>query len=153
MSDFLIYAARLQDVGICSLWVSLGSNKDGTRVMHVSPDATTPRALAESYPTRTFDLCGTDRVLERVKDNMIYSDFGPTPERVLAAIAEHPLLADDLSEWFMDYKSLNVPTEAEIDAAAETITDAQVKSTQDYVRGLMKGIDVVRARRAMQVQS
>lgn len=42
MSDFLIYAARLQDAGVCSLWVSLGSDKEGTRLMHVSPDRTTP---------------------------------------------------------------------------------------------------------------
>jgi len=40
MSDFLIYAARLQDAGVTTLWVSLGSNKEGTRLMHVSPDST-----------------------------------------------------------------------------------------------------------------
>ena len=65
MSDFLIYAARLQDAGIASLWVSLGSDKTGTRLMHVSPDSTTPRELAARYPTRTFELCGLDLARRR----------------------------------------------------------------------------------------
>ena len=63
MSDFLIYAARLQDAGVTSLWVSLGSDKDRTRLMHVSPASGTPPELAARFPMRTFELCGTDRVL------------------------------------------------------------------------------------------
>jgi hypothetical protein len=65
MSHFLIYAARLQDAGICDLWVSLGSDKTRTRLMHVSPGAGTPPELAARYPTRTFELCGTEREIER----------------------------------------------------------------------------------------
>ena len=62
MSDFLVYAARLQDAGISSLWVSLGSNVDHIRLMHVSPDASVPRDLAAQYPTRTFEQIGRAHV-------------------------------------------------------------------------------------------
>ena len=150
MSDFLIYAARLQDAGVCSLWVSLGSDKDGTRLMHVSPDSTTPPELAARYPTRTFDLCGTDRVLERVKDDMLYSDDGVTPEKVMAAIEAHPLLRDDLCAFLADYTlcppaSIDDISEEEAEAM---VGDDQVRRMGDRLKHMLRGIDIARAQDA-----
>jgi hypothetical protein len=147
MSDFLIYAARLQDAGVCSLWVSLGSDKDGTRLMHVSPDRTTPPDLAKRYPTRTFELCGTDRVLERLKDDMLYSEDGVTPEKVQAAIAAHPLLRDDLCEFLADYTRCPPPSIEDIsDAEAEaTVSDDQVRRMGDRIKNMLRGMDIARA--------
>lgn len=152
MSHFLIYAARLQDAGVCSLWVSLGSNKEGTRLMHVSPDASTPPELAKRFPTRTFELCGTDRVLEKLQDDMAYSDDGPTPEKVQAAIAAHPLLADDLREWFANWLLVPMPTEEEIAAAADEVDDGTVQRTVERVKGIMRGLDIAKQRDAMKVK-
>ena len=149
MSHFLIYAARLQDAGICDLWVSLGSDKTRTRLMHVSPGAGTPSELASRYPTRTFELCGTDRVLERLQDDMSYSDDGPTAEKVQVAIDAHPLLRDDLTVWFADHLLMSMPTEAEVDAEAVNVSEADVKRTHQYIKSLMHGIDVLQARKAM----
>lgn len=147
MSDFLIYAARLQDAGVCSLWVSLGSDKEGTRLMHVSPDSTTPRDLAARYPTRTFELCGTDRVLERLKDDMLYSESGVTAEKVQAAIDAHPLLRDDLCEFLADY-TLCLPASIEDiseEEAEALVSDDQVRRMGDRLKHMMKGIDIARA--------
>jgi hypothetical protein len=149
MSHFLIYAVRMQDAGICDLWVSLGSDKTRTRLMHVSPGAGTPPELAARYPTRTFELCGTDRVLERLQDDMSYSDIGPTAEKVQAAIDAHPLLRDDLAAWFADHLLLSMPTDDEVDAEAVNVSEADVEQTRQYVKGLMHGIDVLQARKAM----
>ena len=150
MSDFLIYAARLQDAGVCSLWVSLGSDKEGTRLMHVSPDSATPPELAARYPTRTFELCGTDRVLERVKDDMLYSDDGVTPEKVQAAIAKHPLLRDDLCAFMADYTLTQMPTDEEVAAFELTPEDeAAGQRMADKVKAWLHGIDIARMRDAM----
>lgn len=152
MSDFLIYAARLQDAGVCSLWVSLGSDKDRTRLMHVSPDSTTPPELAARYPTRTFELCGTDRVLERVKDDMLYSDDGVTPEKVRAAITAHPLLRDDLCEFLADYLLMRADPEEDPeaeDAAAAAVDDAMVKRMGDRLKHMMRGLDIAKQRDTM----
>jgi hypothetical protein len=154
MSHFLIYAARLQDAGISSLWVSLGSDKTGTRLMHVSPDASTPPELAAKYPTRTFELCGTDRVLERVQDDMTYSEEGPTPEKIEAAIAKHPLLADDLLTWFADWTLVPPPTDEEIAAVELTEADeAAGKRMCIRLQGMLRGLEIARARDAMQTPS
>ena len=150
MSDFLIYAARLQDAGVCSLWVSLGSDKEGTRLMHVSPDSTTPPELAARYPTRTFELCGTDRVLERLKDDMLYSPDGVTPEKVQAAIAAHPLLRDDLCEFLADYTLCPPPSVEDISEgeAEATVSDDQVRRMGDRLKHMLRGIDIARAQEA-----
>lgn len=151
MSDFLIYAARLQDAGVCSLWVSLGSDKEGTRLMHVSPDSTTPPALAARYPTRTFELCGTDRVLERLKDDMLYSEDGVTAEKVQAAIDANPLLRDDLCEFLADYTlcpPLSIEDISEEEAEA-LVSDDQVRRMGDRLKHMMNGIDIARAQDAM----
>lgn len=150
MSDFLIYAARLQDAGVCSLWVSLGSDKEGTRLMHVSPDSTTPPELAARYPTRTFELCGTDRVLERLKDDMLYSADGVTPEKVLAAIEAHPLLREDLCAFLADYTLCPPPSVDDIsDEDAEAmVSDDQARRLGDRLRHMMRGIDIARAQNA-----
>jgi hypothetical protein len=150
MSDFLIYAARLQDAGVCSLWVSLGSDKEGTRLMHVSPDIGTPPELAARYPTRTFELCGTDRVLERVKDEMIYSEGGVTPEKVKAAIEAHPLLRDDLCALLSDSLLANMPTDEEIEAYEPTPEDeAAGLRFAEKMKATLRGIDIARQRDAM----
>lgn len=151
MSDFLIYAARLQDAGVCSLWVSLGSDKEHTRLMHVSPDSTTPPELAARYPTRTFELCGTDRVLERVKDDMLYSDDGVTPEKVQAAINANPLLRDDLCEFLADYTLCPPPSVDDIsDAEAEAmVSDDQVRRMGDRLKNMLRGLDIAKQRDAM----
>ena len=51
MSDFLIYAARLQDAGVCSLWVSLGSARKRAALGKANAEAERLRqklALAET---------------------------------------------------------------------------------------------------------
>ena len=148
MSHFLIYAGRLQDAGVCSLWVSLGSDKDGTRLMHVSPDASTPPELAARFPTRTFELCGTDRVLEQLQDDMVYSDEGPTPEKVQAAIAANPLQADDLREWYTDWLLCPPPTDEEIAEAESEVTSESVQRSMERVKGMLRGLDIARQRDA-----
>jgi hypothetical protein len=147
MSDFLIYAARLQDAGVCSLWVSLGSDKDRTRLMHVSPDRTTPAELAARYPTRTFELCGTDRVLERVKDDMLYSEGGVTPEKVQTAIAAHPLLRDDLCAFLADWMLVQMPTDEEVAAYEPTAEDEKAgKRMADRLKAWLHGMEIERRR-------
>jgi hypothetical protein len=149
MSDFLVYAARLQDAGVCSLWVSLGSDKTRTRLMHVSPDASTPPELAARYPTRTFELCGTDRVLEALKDDMTYSEDGPTPEKLQAAVDAHPLLRDDLNAWFSDWL-LCMPEADEAEDPEPTAEDeAAGRRMADKVKAMLHGIDIARRRDAM----
>jgi hypothetical protein len=149
MSDFLIYAARLQDAGVCSLWVSLGSDKEGTRLMHVSPDSATPPELAARYPTRTFELCGTDRVLEKLKDDMLYSDGGVTPEKVQAAIDAHPLLRDDLCEFLADWTLTQMPADEEV-AAIELTPEEEAAGQRmaDKVKAWMHGMSIERRRTA-----
>jgi hypothetical protein len=151
MSDFLIYAARLQDAGVCSLCVSLGSDKEGTRLMRVSPDKTTPPELAARYPTRTFELCGTDRVLERLKDGMLYSADGVTSEKVQAAIAAHPLLRDDLCAFLADYMLCPPPSIDDIsDEEAEAmVSDDQVRRMGDRLKNMLRGMDIAKQRDAM----
>lgn len=150
MSDFLIHAARLQDAGVRSLWVSLGSDKEGVRLMHVSPEAgTTPPELAARFPTRTFELCGTDRVLERLKDDLLYADGGPTPETVKAAADAHPLQAADLLEWFADFMLVSMPTDDEIEAAELEGSDEMVQRSADRMKAMLRGADIVRNRQAM----
>lgn len=147
MSDFLIYAARLQDAGISDLWVSLGSDKDGTRLMHVSLN--NAGEVGARFPTRTFELCGTDRVLERIKDDMLYSD-AMTPERLQAEIDAHPLQADDLRVWFADWLLSEEPTEADLTEAEEGVVSASVERTMEHMKGVMRGLDIARRRDAMQ---
>lgn len=149
MSDFLVYAARLQDAGVCSLWISLGSDKEGTRLMHVSPDASTPRDLAAKFPTRTFELCGTDRVLETLKDDMAYSDDGPTPEKLAAAIKRHPVAADDLREWYANWMAMPMPSDEDLAAAADEVDDASVQRIVQWTKGVMRGLDIAKTRDAM----
>ena len=60
MSDFLIYAARLQDAGVEHLSVRLFTAKDRTRMMMVTPHGSYPLQVQERWPARHFELCGTD---------------------------------------------------------------------------------------------
>jgi hypothetical protein len=149
VNDFLIYAARLQDAGVCSLWISLGSNKERTRLMHVSPDSTVPAELAAKYPTRTFELDGTDRLLRDLKDEMVFGDGGATPEKLMAAIELHPLAADDLREWFADWL-ISRPNgdEVEITETEMVEINASAERSLSYVKGLMRGLDANREKAA-----
>lgn len=147
MNDFLIYAARLQDAGVTSLWVSLGSGKERTRLMHVSPDSTTPPELAAKYPTRTFELDGTDRLLQELKDDMVFGDGGPTPEKLEAAIKRHPRAADDLREFFAEWKPME---DGDYEPTADEMVDIEASAMHhmSYVRGLMRGLDANREKAA-----
>jgi hypothetical protein len=149
MSDFLIYAARLQDAGIEHLSVRLFTATDRTRMMMVTPHGSYPQDMQGRWPSRQFDLCGTDRLLERVKDDMSYSDDGPTAEKIQTAIDAHPLLADDLREWYADYLLMPMPTEDEIAAEEVNVSEADVQRSTEWVKGLLHGIDVLQARKAM----
>lgn len=147
MSDFLIYAARMQDAGVERLRVDLFTAPDRTRMMRV----TLANFSTDRYPPRDFELDGTDRVLTRLKDDITYTDGGVTAEKVNAAIKAHPLLADDLREWLVDWLLMNCTPEedpAADDAAAAAVDDAMVERTGQYIRGLMRGIDLMRARKA-----
>jgi hypothetical protein len=144
MNDFLIYAARLQDAGVTSLLVSLGSDKKRNRLMHVSPDSTVPGELAAKFPTRSFLLDGTDELLQQLKDDMVFSDDGPTPEKLAAAIERHPLAAHELREFVAEWKPM--PADQDIELTDEEMADieATAKRQMSYVRGLMRGLDANR---------
>lgn len=152
MSDFLIYAARLQDAGVTSLWVSLGSDKDRTRLMHVSPASGTPPELAARFPMRTFELCGTDRVLERLKDKMAYAEGGPTAEMLKAAIEKHPMLRDDLVSWFADFMACKPladepPEEGDEPELSPEQAEASARFSE-RMKGMLAGLDIARCREA-----
>lgn len=149
MSDFLIYAARLQDAGIEHLSVRIFTGANCVRMMRVTPHGSYPHGAMSRWPARDFELCGVDRVLHRVKDDMSYSDDGVTAEKVQKAIDAHPLLADDLREWLADCLLMQMPTEAEIDAEVANVSTSDVERTKQYVKGLMRGIDLLQARKAM----
>jgi len=148
MNDFLIHAARLQDAGVVSLWISLGSDKDRNRLMHVSPDATVPAELAAKYPTRTFHLDGTDQLLQDLKDDMVFGDDGATPEKLAAAIERHPLAADDLREWYADWLLQSPLTDEDLEPTDEEMADIEnfAKRTMAFTKGLMRGLDSNRER-------
>lgn len=152
MSDFLIYGARLQDAGITHLSIMLGEDAERARTMNVVllPGAYSQETLAR-YPMRVFELDGTDRMLTTLKDDITFSDGGVTAEKVQAAIDAHPLLADDLREWLADWLMMGgTPDEdpAADDAAAAAVDDAMVERTGQYIKGLMRGIDILQARKA-----
>lgn len=149
MSDFLIYAARLQDAGITRLLVTIGTAPDRTRTMCVSPMV--PITAAGRYPPRTFELCGTDRVLEQVKDDMYFSEGGPTPEKLQAAIDAHPILADDLREWYADILLMPMATEEEI--ASVELDPAELERSAARVNGMLRGLEIARNRDAMKQSS
>jgi hypothetical protein len=150
MSHFLIHAARMQDAGVGLLCVRLGTAADGMRLMHVAPDPTASTAkLLVQFPERTFELCGTDRLLEKLEDDMAYADGGPTPEMLAKAIEKHPLAADDLREWYANYLLIPMPTDEELAAEAEELDEAVVQRTVARVQGIMKGLDIARQRDAM----
>lgn len=147
MSHFIVYAAALQDAGICSLWVSLGSDKDRTRLMHVSPDASTPPELAAKFPTRTFHLDGTDPALQAIEEDLIYGDGGVTPERVKAAIDANPQYAGNLADLALSWAAAPL-TEEDIEVAADAVTSESVERTQRYLKGLLRGLDIAKSRTA-----
>ena len=148
MSDFLIYAARLQDAGVEHLSVRLFTAKDRTRMMMVTPHGSYPLQVQERWPARHFELCGTGRLLEQLKDDMLYSDDGVTEEKVRAAINAHPLLREDLNAWFADWLLVREPTEEDIEAVAAEIAEEDTALTVARVKGMLRGLDVARRREA-----
>lgn len=148
MSDFLVYAARLQDAGVEHLSVRIWTAKDRTRMMRVKPHSRYAND-EDRWPARDFELCGTDRVLERLKDDMVYSDDGPTPEKVLAAITSHPLLRDDLNEWYADWLLVKMPTDEELEDAAEQIPEGEILRSAERMKAMLRGLDIARQRDAM----
>lgn len=151
MSHFVIYAARLQDAGINHLSIQLGTAKDRTRTMRVEPGVASAPPGAVDFPARTFDLCGTDRVLEALEDDMAFSEDGPTAEKLQAAIAAHPHLRDDLSAWFINWSSVERATDEEVAEAADQISDASIERTTQWVKGLLRGLDIARTRESAKV--
>lgn len=149
MSHFLIHAARMQDAGVKHLTVTLETADDRTRLMYVSPDRDQPQALKERFLTRTFELCGTDRVLEQLQDDMAYSDDGPTAEKIAAACAAHPLQADDLRAWYADWLLSPPLTDEDIAGAEAEVSSASVDRIVQWTKGVMKGLDISRQREAM----
>lgn len=156
MSDFLIYAARLQDAGISQLRVVLDAAEDGTRLMRVSPAITSPThptvEVMQRYPERTFELCGTDRVLEKLKDDMAFSETGPTAEKLKAAIGAHPLQREDLVLWFADYMACKpaLDEEPEDGPEPELSPEDQAASNRmaERLKGMLRGMDIARSRDA-----
>lgn len=149
MSHFLIHAARMQDAGVSLLTVSLSATPDRTRTMNVCPHGSYEPAIQKRWPARTFELCGTDRLLEQLQDDMAYSDDGPTPEKLAAAIAAHPLAADDLREWYADWLLRPPLTDEDIADAEESVSSASVDRIVQWTKGVMKGLDISRQREAM----
>ena len=149
MSDFLIHAARMQDAGVRHLTVTLGTADDRTRLMYVSVDRDQPLELQQRFLKRTFELCGTDRVLEKLKDNMLYSDDGVTAEKVQVAINTHLLQADDLREWYADHllcSAENGAIEEQEPTAEDDVSDQRMA---DRVKAMLHGLDIARRRDAM----
>jgi hypothetical protein len=154
MSDFLIYAARLQDAGIEHLSVRIFTAKDRTRMMRVAPHGSYPQEVHSRWLCRDFELCGTDRVLERVKDDMLYSDDGVTAEKVQAAIDAHPLLRDDLCAFLADWTLTQMPTDEEVASYELTAAEEEAGNRMaDKVKAWIHGIDIARSRDAMRRQS
>lgn len=149
MSDFLIYAARLQDAGVEHLSVRIWTDKDRTRMMRVTPHGSYPKEMQDRWPWRDFELCGTDRVLERLKDDMAYSDDGPTPEKLQAAIDANPWHAEDLREWYADWTLIKEQTEEEMAAAEAGLDEAEIKRSAQRVKDILRGMNIGRNRDAM----
>ncbi len=151
MSHFLIHAARLQDAGVDILTVTLHARKDGTRMMTVCPNGNyNPPEVLRKWPARDFELCGTDRLLEQLTDDMAYAEGGPTPGMLAAAIERHPFAADDLREWYADWLLTPRLTDEDLAAAEAEGTPEQVEKMTQWTKGLLKGLDVTRQRKAMQ---
>jgi hypothetical protein len=149
MSDFLIYAARLQDAGVTHLSIVLGEDSERTRTMSVAVHESYGHEARARFPMRVFELCGTDRVLERVKDDMLFSDGGVTPAKVKAAIDAHPLLRDDLCAFLADWVLVQMPTDDDVAAIEFTAEDeAASKRTADKVKAWMHGMSIERRRTA-----
>lgn len=153
MSHFLIYAARLQDAGVSILTVTLHARNDRTRMMTVAPSGRYSPEVQRKFPARDFELCGTDRVLEQLQDDMAYSDDGPTAEKIAAACAAHPLQADDLRAWYADWLLSPPLTDEDIAAAESEVSSESVDRIVQWTKGVMKGLDISRQRDAMKTEA
>lgn len=147
MSDFVVWSNRLHQRGITKLWVQMDIDGE-ERIMHVSPALdmrTLPEARCEMQ-MRTFSIDGTDRVLERLKDDMAYSEGGPTAEKIKAAIEKSPEHAEDLREWYADWL-LNPPASEEELSNIE-VSERDMELSNARIKGLLQGLDAARSRKA-----
>lgn len=150
MSHFLIHAARLQDAGVVILTVTLHVREDSTRMMTVTPSGNHyPVETVRQFPARDFELCGTDRLLEQLEDDMAFAEGGPTPEMLAAAIERHPLAADDLREWYANWLAMPRLTDEDLAAAEADVKPEQVERLTQWTKGVLKGLDIQRTRDAM----
>lgn len=149
MSHFLIHAARMQDAGVSMLTVTMHVRDDLTRMMTVTPSGCYSVEVQRKFPARDFELCGTDRLLEQLTDDMAYSDDGPTPEKLAAAIAAHPVAADDLNSWYADWLLSPPLTDEDLADAEADVSSASVDRLVQWTKGVMKGLDIQRQREAM----
>lgn len=161
MNHFLLYAARLQDKGVTRLSVELsvepGTEKDRTRIMIVKPSiAHNVPSVFQAYPARTFDLDGTDRVLENLQDDLVFSNNGqPTKEQVEEVIVQYPIYKDDLRDWYEYYSKLKAVDLEDLEAEGD---DTQVDPVAEersaaHIRGLLRGLDISRRRDAKTTSS
>ncbi len=149
MSHFLIHAARMQDAGVTKLFVTLHVGHDNTRLMRVEAalsggDPEADLALVARFPARTFELCGTDRLLEQLQDEIAFSAGGATPEKLAAAIAKHPQAADDLREWYAYWLLTSELSDDDISAAESEVSSESTARSVSWIKGLLKGMDVAR---------
>ena len=148
MNEFIHYTRRLEQAGIWSLWISLGSDAEGHRLMHVSPSETVDRELAQRFPTRTFRIDGSDPILQACCDEIAFNDA--TAEQVEAMCAQHPERADELRDWYKDWNEFERATDEEI--AAEEVTEddkRMVERTVEFTKGLIRGMSVAREHDAL----
>jgi hypothetical protein len=136
------------------LTVTLHVRKDGTRMMAVTPNGNYyPAEVQRKWPARDFELCGTDRLLEQLQDDMAYAEGGPTPEALAAAIERHPLAADDLREWYADWLASPPLTDEDIAEAEDTVSSESVDRIVNWTKGVMRGLDIAKTRNAMKTDS
>lgn len=147
MNDFLIHVSRLQDAGVSSLTITLGSDEDNNRTMQVRPHSRTQGELAERFPPRTFLLDGTDRLLESLKESLTNSDEDATDEKVQALIQEHRLLADDLQEWWLMYKGVSSLTEEDLDSVE--LSESDLAWGTERTLGILRGLDIAKEQEAL----
>lgn len=144
---FMAHTKRMEQAGIFAVRITLGGvDADGNRQMVVSPHETVPAADAVLFPPRVFLIDGTDPLLDVLIEEMAYSEDGPTPEKLQAAIERHPLANAELLEFYADW--ILDPPDAEEAEPSEPVDEAAVARSLEFVKGLMRGHDAHRKHEA-----
>ena len=139
MSSHLIcYLARMQDAGLVSLWISLGSDASRRRLIHVSPSRDAEPALAARFPTRTFLIDGTDEKLQALENEMIFDHPAVTGEMVDDAIAANPEYAHELNLFRADWVGANRLDEFDDSGAPTADDEAMAKRSAAFARGMLR---------------